>query len=116
MERGEQRRAGPVHRARAAADLGDAARPRVAAGGDADARHRPARRGAARRLLVKQFADRGVALAPEVAAFLAVRIERSFAGVAATVAALDAAALEQGREVTIPLARAVLDGQGDWLG
>lgn len=67
-------------------------------------------------LLVKQFADRGVRIAPEVVAFVTVRIERSFAAVAGTVAALDAAALAQGREVTIPLARAVLDGQGDLLG
>ncbi len=66
-------------------------------------------------LLVKQFADRGVDIAPEVAAFVSLRIDRSFAAVAATVAALDAAALAQRRPVTVPLARAVLDGQGDWL-
>ena len=67
-------------------------------------------------LLVKQFADRGVRIAPEVVAFVVLRIERSFGGVAEVVAALDAAALAAGREVTIPLARAVLEGQGDWLG
>ncbi len=68
------------------------------------------------RLVVKQFADRGVRVSSEVVAYVVVRIERSFAAVAATVAALDAAALAAGREVTVPLARGVLDGQGDWLG
>ncbi len=67
-------------------------------------------------LLVKQFADRGVRIAPEVVTFVVRRIERSFAAVAATVAALDAAALATSREVTVPLARIVLDGQGDLLG
>ena len=66
-------------------------------------------------LLVKQFADRGVRVAPEVVAFVVLRIERRFAAVAEVVAALDAAALARGREVTVPLARAVLEGQGDWL-
>lgn len=67
-------------------------------------------------VLVKQFADRGIRIDAPVVAFIVLRIERSFAAVAATVAALDAAALAQGREVTVPLARAVLEGQGDWLG
>ncbi len=67
-------------------------------------------------LLVKHFADRGVRVAADVIAFVIARIERSFAAVAATAAALDAAALAAGREVTVPLARTVLDGQGDLLG
>jgi chromosomal replication initiation ATPase DnaA len=66
-------------------------------------------------LLVKQFADRGVRVADDVVAYLVIRIERSFAAVATIVATLDAAALAAGREVTVPLARAVLDGQGDWI-
>lgn len=66
-------------------------------------------------VLVKQFADRGVRVAPEVAAFVAVRIERSFASLATTVAAIDARALAEGREVTVPLARDVIEGQRDWL-
>ena len=66
-------------------------------------------------LLVKHFTDRGVRVSPEVVAFVVVRIERSFAAVAATAAALDAAALAGAREVTVPLARAVMEGQGDWL-
>lgn len=68
------------------------------------------------RLLIKQLADRGLRVAPEVAAFIALRIERSFAAVAATAALLDAAAMATGREVTVPLARGVLDGQGELLG
>ena len=67
-------------------------------------------------LLVKQFADRGVRIAPEVVAFVVRRLERSFAAVADTVAALDAAALARGREIAVPLARAVLEGQGELLG
>ncbi len=66
-------------------------------------------------LLVKQFADRGLRVDAPVVAFVVRRIERSFAAVAETVAALDAAALERGREVTVPLVRTVLEGQGDWL-
>ena len=64
-------------------------------------------------VLAKQFADRGLKVAPEVAAYVLARIERSFAGVAAAVAALDMAALEARRAVTIPLARALLDAQGE---
>lgn len=59
-------------------------------------------------LLMKLFADRQIAPAPDVAAYLATRIERSFAAAAATVAALDAAALAQGRDITRAFARAVL--------
>ncbi len=66
-------------------------------------------------VLAKQFADRGLRVAPEVAAYLLARIDRSFAGGAAIVAKLDAAALAAGRAVTLPLARAVLEEQGDWL-
>lgn len=67
-------------------------------------------------LLVKHFADRGVRVAADVVVFVIARIERSFAAVAATAVALDAAALAAGREVTVPLARTVLDGQGELLG
>ncbi len=67
-------------------------------------------------LVVKHFADRGIRIAPDVVAYVVVRIERSFAAVATTVAALDAAALASGREVTVPLARTVIEGQGDLLG
>jgi chromosomal replication initiation ATPase DnaA len=66
-------------------------------------------------LLAKQFRDHGLLVAPDVADFILARIERSFAGVAAVVAALDAAALQAGRPVTIPLARGVLSQQADWV-
>ena len=64
-------------------------------------------------VLAKQFADRGLRLGPDVAAYLALRVERSFAAIAAVVASLDAAALAGARAVTVPLARAVLEAQGD---
>ncbi|WP_419815115.1 HdaA/DnaA family protein [Glacieibacterium sp.] len=62
-------------------------------------------------VLAKQFADRGLRVPPEVAAYVLTRIERSFAAVSLTVAALDAAALAEGRAVTVPLARDVLEAQ-----
>ncbi|MBV8972651.1 MAG: chromosomal replication initiator DnaA [Sphingomonadaceae bacterium] len=67
-------------------------------------------------LIIKHFADRGVRLAPEVAAYTALRIERSFAAAARVVAVLDAVALARMRQVTVPLVREVLEGQGDLLG
>lgn len=63
-------------------------------------------------VLAKRFADRGLRVAPETAAYVLARIERSFAGVAGIAAALDASALAEGRGITIPLARAVLEAQG----
>ena len=67
-------------------------------------------------VLTKHFADRGLRVDPPVVAYIVARIERSFAAAAAIAAALDAAALAAGREVTVPLAGTVLEGQGDWLG
>ena len=64
-------------------------------------------------VLAKRFADRGLRVAPEVAAYVLARIERSFAGIEIAAAALDAAALAEGRAVTVPLARAVLEAQFD---
>jgi chromosomal replication initiation ATPase DnaA len=64
-------------------------------------------------VLAKHFADRGLRLSPEVAAYVLARVERSFTGVTAVVAALDAAALDAGRAVTVPVARAVLEAQFD---
>lgn len=63
-------------------------------------------------VLAKRFADRGLRVAPDTAAYVLTRIERSFAAIADVVAALDAAALAEGRAVTVPLARAVLEAQG----
>lgn len=66
-------------------------------------------------VMAKQFRDRGVAVAPELVAWVLARSERSFEAVARAVALLDAAALERGRAITVPLARQVLDGQLDWI-
>lgn len=63
-------------------------------------------------VLVKLFADRQLAVAPEVIAFLVSRIERSFAAARSIVARLDAAALAEGRPVTVPLAGRILDKPG----
>jgi chromosomal replication initiation ATPase DnaA len=62
-------------------------------------------------VLAKRFADRGLRVADEVIQWLALRIERSFAAVGAAVERLDAAALEERREITVPLARAALEQQ-----
>jgi chromosomal replication initiation ATPase DnaA len=60
-------------------------------------------------LLVKLLNDRQVRIAPEVVRFLLPRIERSFAAVHCLAEALDRAALAEHREITVPLARAVLE-------
>lgn len=60
-------------------------------------------------VLVKLFADRQLAVGEEVIAYLLVQIERSFAAAQEAVAALDAASLAEGRSVTVPLARQVLN-------
>lgn len=59
-------------------------------------------------LLVKQFADRQLAVSEEVVLFLVRHMERSFETARRLVAELDAAALRDHRGITIPLARAVL--------
>ena len=59
-------------------------------------------------LMLKLFADRQIAVAPEVPAYIVPRIERTFEAVARFVERLDRAALAEGRPVTVPLARAVL--------
>lgn len=66
----------------------------------------------ARDLIETLFAQRGVALAPEVAAYIVPRMERSYAMLHRIVAALDAASLEQGRRVGIRLTRETLLSQG----
>ena len=64
-------------------------------------------------LLVKLFADRQVAVRPSLIGWLLVRMERSHAAAAETVARLDAAALVQGRPLDIALAREVLGERVD---
>jgi chromosomal replication initiation ATPase DnaA len=61
-------------------------------------------------LLVKQFRDRQLRVGEDVVFYLLARMERSFAAVSEIVAAIDAAALERHRPVTVPLAREILDG------
>ncbi len=78
-----------------------AALPSVALGGPDDAQLQA--------VLVKLFADRQLAVKAEVLDYLTARMERSFGAARALVAAIDRAALAQQREITIPLARAVLE-------
>ena len=59
-------------------------------------------------LLIKLFADRQLKVGDDVLAFLLARMDRSFDGVLRLVAALDDAALDARRNVTIPFAGAVL--------
>ena len=59
-------------------------------------------------LLVKLFADRQLIVGAEVVRFLLARMERSFEAARGLVAAIDRAALESHREITVPLARQVL--------
>jgi len=59
-------------------------------------------------VLLKQFADRQLRVAPGVVAYLVPRMERSFASAASVAAELDRRALAAGRPVTVKLARAVL--------
>ncbi len=59
-------------------------------------------------VLVKLCADRQLVVGDEVIQFLLRQMERSFAAAGRVVAALDRAALEGKRPITIPLARAVL--------
>ena len=59
-------------------------------------------------LLVKQFADRQLAVRPAVVRFIVARMERSCTAARTLVAAIDQASLLARREVTIPLAREVL--------
>ncbi len=61
-------------------------------------------------LLVKLFADRQLAVGEELVRYLLARMERSFAAARALVAALDRASLAEGRALTVPLARRVLEG------
>jgi chromosomal replication initiation ATPase DnaA len=61
-----------------------------------------------RAVLVKLFADRQLAVVPEVIDYIMPRMERSMAGAAFVVDALDRAALAEQKGVTRPLAAKVL--------
>ena len=56
-------------------------------------------------VLVKLFADRQLAVAPDLIQYLLARIDRSFAAAEAVVAALDRAGLARHRPITARLAR-----------
>ncbi|HEX8663197.1 MAG TPA: hypothetical protein VF744_04125 [Beijerinckiaceae bacterium] len=63
-----------------------------------------------RAVLVKLFVDRQLVVDTTVVDFLALRIERSLAAAAETVAALDREALSRGRRITRPMAAELLAG------
>ena len=60
-------------------------------------------------VLAKHFVDRQLKVADDVVDYLLPRMERSFAAVARIVAALDRLSLAERRNITVPLARRVLD-------
>ena len=60
-------------------------------------------------LLAKQFADRQLRVKGAVIDYLLPRMERSCAAASEIAAVLDSASLEQGRAITVPLARKVLE-------
>lgn len=61
-------------------------------------------------LLVKLFHDRQIAVGAGVIRFMAARMERSFEAARILVEQSDSRALAEGRPVTIPLVREILDG------
>ncbi|HLL30905.1 MAG TPA: chromosomal replication initiator DnaA [Allosphingosinicella sp.] len=63
-------------------------------------------------LIVKLLGDRGIAVPPEVPAFIVPRIERSYVAVQQVVAALDRAALSNHRRMTVAMARRALSECG----
>jgi chromosomal replication initiation ATPase DnaA len=65
-------------------------------------------------VLAKLFAERGIKVGDDLIHWLVVRIERSLVAAQAAVDALDAAALARRRAITIPLAREVVEGQGEF--
>ena len=66
----------------------------------------------ARDLIEALFAQRGIAIAPEVPSYIVPRMERSYAMIHRIVAALDAASLEKGRGIGVRLIRETLLSQG----
>jgi hypothetical protein len=63
-------------------------------------------------LIVKLLGDRGIAVPPELPAFIVPRIERSYVAVQQVVAALDRAALSHHRRMTVAMARRALSESG----
>ena len=63
-------------------------------------------------LIVKLLGDRGIAVPPELPAFLVPRIERSHVAVQQVVEALDRAALSHHRRMTVAMAKRALGESG----
>lgn len=63
-------------------------------------------------LIVKLLGDRGIAVPPELPAYIVPRIERSYMAVQQVVAALDRAALSHHRRMTVAMARRALSESG----
>lgn len=63
-------------------------------------------------LIVKLLGDRGVAVPPEVPAYVVPRIERSYVAVQQAVASLDRALLSHHRRMTVAMARRALSESG----
>jgi hypothetical protein len=63
-------------------------------------------------LIVKLLGDRGIAVPPELPAYIVPRIERSYLSVQQAVAALDRAALSHHRRMTVAMARRALSESG----
>ena len=68
----------------------------------------PPDRALAESLLAKLLAKRGLPVAPDVAAFVSARIERTYVAIFRAVDLLDEASLSQKRAITIPFVRDVL--------
>jgi chromosomal replication initiation ATPase DnaA len=66
-------------------------------------------------LLIALFRKRGVDLSQDVAKFLSVRLERSYATILQTVESLNDASLEQGRPITVPFLKETESGKGRGL-
>ncbi|MEO1538043.1 MAG: DnaA/Hda family protein [Pseudomonadota bacterium] len=64
-------------------------------------------------VMVKQFADRQLAVAPNVIDWLVRNMDRSFAEAQKVVVALDQAALSEGRAITRPLAQRIIADRRD---
>lgn len=65
------------------------------------------------KLMTKLFADRQIQVGDDVIRWMLARIERTPDAARRLVEALDGAALAQGRAITIPLARSILDARTD---
>jgi hypothetical protein len=63
-------------------------------------------------LIVKLLGDRGIAVPPELPAYIVPRIERSYVAVQQVVGALDRAALSHHRRMTVAMARRALSESG----